>query len=421
MAQGQNAVNTGLPPVTANTIDELLGVLEAWRAKAHVIGSATIQQIPSMHRVVLEVVWIDPNEPQAIYPTKDGTNARLEDPVWGLGYTTLRRLEQAAGITWDTRQSRRTDDGSDPYVIEYEAGGRIRDLSGMVRTVADCYRLDFKVREEECYRKAWKWWKERDSTPENRERYCREKAREEMLAIRKHGLARAVSGAKARVIVSLLGLRRAGWRGTDLINKPFVIAKCVPNIDYANDPMAHAMLVASHSGLADMAFASGVSLFSSGMLPAPAAMPAPLTALPPGPAAPAPGNRMIEAHAVTDEATAPATQPKAPETAEGGAGEVHDPLPPPDDAPPAYDEGAPPPDDTDGPDGAPQPPATQPKPGVVPTVEDFVRMDRAGKVAVLRDMLTRLPEDRQPRKPLDSMTDDGLFKWFDGLRAEVSR
>ena len=48
-------------------------------------------------------------------------------------------------------------------------------------------------------------------------------------------------------------------------------------------------------------------------------------------------------------------------------------------------------------------------------------MDRAGKVAVLRDMLTRLPEDRQPRKPLDSMTDDGLFKWFDGLRAEVSR
>jgi hypothetical protein len=253
-----------------------------------------------MHKVVAEVVWVNPDEEGTIYPTgKDDANS--PKPIWSLSKKTLVKLARAAGISWDSIQSRRMDNGSDPEMVRYLKACRINEIDGSVRSVQEPYALDLKARADEIYEaKCDKWFWLRgegqrrnvenriqknadDAKKDNRnpwsadfckkllaevvvydeddkEKWAREQTRIEMIQKRKFAEQLAASGAESRCILTALALSRGGYMLHDLQTKPFVILKLVPNIDYEHDIDARRLLVMRHTGLIDMAFGYGQTM-----------------------------------------------------------------------------------------------------------------------------------------------------------------
>ena len=315
--QQQAEPHPSFPDLSGASIENIRAILADWRSRAHILpDGATLQVVPDMHRIVADVLWVDPNDQGSVFPT--GKVDKEEDqPIWALTYRTLQRFERSANLQWDSRLCRRLDDGGDHRRIEQQAGARIRGLDGAFRTVVEPYTLDIDACEAESYEaQVGKWyWQRGEGQRENvrrkiarnaeyavkdgkrpwskeycdkmmadiqvwpesdREPWAREQARIAMLSIVKHATTRAMSGAKARVIIGALALRRGGYYWRELCERPFVILKLVADIPYSSNPAALAMLVAAETGLADMAFGAGVPVFGEGGLlgRGPAALPA---------------------------------------------------------------------------------------------------------------------------------------------------
>lgn len=235
-------------------IQSINGQLAEWKTKgAHVLGSLTLQTVPPMHRPVVVVVHIDadPNKKE-VYPQKGG----------GLSLSAIgwKKIGDALDVQLVESQCGRRDDGRDPERVEYRMVGRIKALDGTWHTIMGDKEIRMQnVIEELTDSKreiAQKYLNDPKDGPAFKRAYpdpevwVQEKVRQEALQIRKHLLARAQTGAFARMI-KMKGIRET-YTAAEL-QKPFVFPKLVAEFDQ-NNPEDRAFLRAQAAGAIDQLF-----------------------------------------------------------------------------------------------------------------------------------------------------------------------
>lgn len=199
----------------------------------------SLGNVPAMHKVSIERIKLSPDpDDKDVYPqgkrfalTKDG----------------LLKLSSCAGVQWDYNFSGRTDPMNNPDYISYRVVGAVQRLDGSWLPLQGAYDLDFVVIEEQALegkKESTKNWKSNGwdkFSPAQRETACRKLAHEDVLAIRRHKVARCETGAMLRAIRGLLNVK--GTYSAAELQKPFVIARLVFQPDYA-DPIIKAQAVA---------------------------------------------------------------------------------------------------------------------------------------------------------------------------------
>lgn len=229
--------------------------LSEWKSKgAHVLGSLTLQTVPAMHRPVVVVVHIDPDpNKKEVYPQKGG----------GLSLSAIgwKKIGDALDVQLVESQCGRRDDGSDPERVEYRMVGRIKALDGTWHTIMGDKEIRMQNVIEELTdskrEKAQKYLDDPKDGPAFKRAYpdpevwIREQVRQEALQIRKHLLARAQTGAFARMI-KMKGIRET-YTAQEL-QRPFVFPKLVAEFDQ-NNPEDRAFLRAQAAGAIDQLYA----------------------------------------------------------------------------------------------------------------------------------------------------------------------
>lgn len=245
-------------PVVQQSAGSLLqsinGQLAEWKNKgAHVLGSLTLQTVPAMHRPVVVVVHIDPDpNKKEVYPQKGG----------GLSLSAIgwKKIGDALDVQLDTAKCGRLDNGADPDRVEYRMVGRIKALDGTWHTIMGDKEIRMQNVIEELTdskrERAKKYLDDPKDGPAFKRVYpdpevwVQEQVRQEALQIRKHLLARAQTGAFARMI-KMKGIRET-YTAQEL-QRPFVFPKLVAEFDM-NDPGDRAYLRAQAAGAIDQLF-----------------------------------------------------------------------------------------------------------------------------------------------------------------------
>ena len=410
------------------SLTDVQEAIKTWGERAFLVGASTIGEIPSGHRVVINLVQVDPDEPGVVYPTGNSKKVRIDGrdewiDILGLGNTVRRRIGQAAGLSWIPELSGRIDDGSNPRRITFIKACSYRDLMGETRTQTGTYELDFDKREADLvqsklktYEKnCQKTYKKSPSAPTEGEifrsanpdgqKWAEEAARVDIMRMMVHGLQRAETGAENRAIAAALGLRCSGYTAAELKAKPFAVFRLVDDIDWANDPQAHAAQILQASGLAKLiAFGGQANSLRSMLLPSVAA-----------------GQPVIAAPTPVVPVTAPAPgqvveDPDEPDEPDEVLGRKEDvPVPPEEPK-------------TDAAPAAPAAPAVQPpSPEVaetavpqfgqayeIPTIEQFRTLTRAERQSFVQ-MLLNTRECKPTTKNVAELDDNELLTWFEGL------
>lgn len=198
----------------------------------------------SFYRPVMERVWLTDDD---IYNAQSKFRIRYEG---------LLKLANAAGIEWSPVDSERTDNGSDKLYISFRAVGLIRKADGKLYPTAASYDLDLELVKEELedsyqqkvdgYNRTMpSWWK---SKPQfERDSYIKTCVKRDWFHKRKHKATLAESGAKARVIRSVLGLQSQYSNKQDITGRPFVIVRFV--LDHQNPDIKNVMLSAAKDNM----------------------------------------------------------------------------------------------------------------------------------------------------------------------------
>jgi len=210
-----------------------------------IFPSEKVLEVSPVHKLVPEVIRISADP-------KDGD-------VWRVGYGTdekggwteifsfskrgLQRIAQAAGIVFDPRFTRRSDDGHNPRRVEFQASGSIQKPDGTWYSVTHSKEVDLnQVEAEERMRL------ERDAldgeikvgegdqarvlqhgTPECTKEMER-RLRHTMMMWNKNKVAFADTGAHNRVVRALLILKP--FYTKEELSKPFVLPRVSLNVDY---------------------------------------------------------------------------------------------------------------------------------------------------------------------------------------------
>ena len=169
--------------------------LKECESKMNLIAPATrVGALPPGCGVSMSVLRVDPDPDKGdVYPVDGGKLA--------LSKVVLDRLGAAVGVTWDPRESKRTDDGTQPHYWIYKAAGSYRQYDGSLTGIQDEYEFD--VRDDSI-------------------RAGEASSDKALRTLRKFGLARAISGARNRALAGI-GIKRS-YREEEL-KKPFVIAR----------------------------------------------------------------------------------------------------------------------------------------------------------------------------------------------------
>ncbi len=199
----------------------------------------------SFYRPIIEKVWLTEDD---IYESQKKFRIRYEG---------LLKLSNAAGIEWSPVDSGRTDNGSDKLYISFRAVGLIRKADGKLYPTAASYDLDLELVKEELedqyQQKADKFKK----TGQDRTDYIEFAVKRDWIQKRKHKATLAESGAKARVIRSILGLQSQYSNQKDITGRPFVIVRFV--LDHQNPDIKQAMLSAARDNMS--------AIYGGGSLP----------------------------------------------------------------------------------------------------------------------------------------------------------
>lgn len=199
----------------------------------------------SFYRPVLERVWLTDDD---IYESQKKFRIRYEG---------LLKLANAAGIEWSPVDSGRTDNGSDKLYVSFRAVGLIRKADGKLYPTAASYDLDLELIKEELeeqYRQKAEKYKK---TGQAREDYIEFGVKRDWIQKRKHKATLAESGAKARVIRSVLGLQSQYSNKKDITDRPFVMVRFV--LDHQNPDIKQAMLSAARENMS--------AIYGGGSLP----------------------------------------------------------------------------------------------------------------------------------------------------------
>jgi len=201
----------------------------------------TTEGLTPLHSVTVEHIELSPNP-------KDGDVYSHDKDKMIINKHGLQKLSNLAGI--EMIDTMRTDNGSDRQYISFKAGGFIRKADASVVMCVKTYAMDFEVIEEkvlELYQeKMKKWCKDKAKTawPNNltenqRQEYINFNARKEVRRRREYKVQLCESGAQARVMRDLLGLK-AFYSPAEL-QKPFVVVRITLKPDY-EDPAIKMML-----------------------------------------------------------------------------------------------------------------------------------------------------------------------------------
>lgn len=172
------------------------------------------------YKPIIEKVQLSVNpEDRDVYPA----NKKLRITHQGLG-----KLERCAGVEWDPINTCRTDDRRDKLYVSFRAVGGVRKADGKLYYLKSEYDLDLEIIEEEIreghLRKRKDKYNKNKSDAEFQE-YVDFCTRRDFMQKRKHKLKLAESGAKDRIVRSLLGLK-SEYTAQEL-NHPFIMVRFV--------------------------------------------------------------------------------------------------------------------------------------------------------------------------------------------------
>lgn len=226
-----------------------------------------LQDVLPYHKASIETLAINPDPDQkevfklaTIY--KNGKTI----PVLSLTKLALDKIGNILGIEWEHDKCRRTDDRSDPNIIEFSAVGRVKKFDGTWMPLTGTKQIDvnayvdehrYKCEENVLGKYGWKYnnveYKGRDAlnTPECQDALDRSSTKRR-IDVSKHKLALAESGAKNRAI------RSFGIKSTytpDELKNPFAVLHL--HIDHkaiAADPTAKKAVLQSAIGADNLLF-----------------------------------------------------------------------------------------------------------------------------------------------------------------------
>jgi hypothetical protein len=218
-----------------NTAERIQQEIEQEREKGAIIFLPSAIVPESFYRPVMEKIWLTDED---LY---------CAQKQWRIRYEGLLKLGNAAGIEWSPVDSGRTDNGSDKLYVSFRAVGLIRKADGKLYPTAANYDLDLELVKEELeeqYRQKADSMKKSTKEKEDYIRYC---VTRDWLHKRKHKATLAESGAKARVIRSILGLQSQYSNKNDLVSRPFLMVRFV--LDHQNPDIKQAMLSAARDNM----------------------------------------------------------------------------------------------------------------------------------------------------------------------------
>lgn len=174
-----------------NAVDQLARAIKSLGEKHNLISpGGALNVFPHLHAAGISFVFIDPD--RETY----GIAGKSER---GLSKTALDRIAAASGVQWDPRLCGRVDDGSNPYVVEYQAAATVLQLDGTERIINATKRIDLRA--------------EKDASPDTWGTDAQEIAKESaannkdpwprILQQRQHILSLAETKAKNRAIRTL--------------------------------------------------------------------------------------------------------------------------------------------------------------------------------------------------------------------------
>lgn len=261
---------------TFRKADAISAALRAAQERFHLVSAGTSTAVPEGVAVAFSPILIDVDAETYKIPGAFGDDAKF-----GLAKTALDRIAAAAGLSWDVHETKRVDDGSHPYFVHYQAVGSVRDFDGSKRVYKAEKILDMrdgsaeletfvqvcagKIVREGKYAKPPVQLSAKDPKVLAQ---ARDKAENQIRAVRAHIIGHAESKAKNRVIRAL-GVRTSYT--ADELKKPFIVARPVYTGESA-DPETRR----ENQAAIRQAFLGGSSALGLGTpaLPAPAQAPA---------------------------------------------------------------------------------------------------------------------------------------------------
>ena len=164
---------------------------------------------------------------------------------YALSLQGLNRLAMCAGVDWDPRETRRIDNMADKNYIIFQARGGICKADGSSVWQSAAYEFDLEIIREEIEEQARARAKNYKKSQKEKESYIQYVTERDFRQKRRHKLALAESGAKARVLRTLLGIK--GLYTRQELTRPFVVIRYIfiPPVD---DPVVRRQVTAIGMG-----------------------------------------------------------------------------------------------------------------------------------------------------------------------------
>lgn len=192
----------------------------------------------SYYRPVIERVILQPDD---IYNAQKKVRIR---------YTGLTKLGNAAGVEWIPDETCRTDNRSDKMYVAFRAVGGVRKNDGRLYTVKAEYDLDLEIIEEEIrdsYLNKRNDKYNKNKTDEEFSQYVEYCTRRDVIQKRKRKLTLAESGAKARVLRAVLGIKSQYDDERQVVNTPFYVVRFI--LDHNNKDIKRLFLRAAERSM----------------------------------------------------------------------------------------------------------------------------------------------------------------------------
>lgn len=214
---------------------ELAKRLESLRSTHNVAGSAMIGEC-SYYAPQLRIVEINPD------PTAQEV-VRNDNGLYSLLAPALRKFQLAGGIEFPANTTQVRRDETNPDVVRATVAGKRIDSSGMHREEAESAEVVLSVRAEHA-RNEYAAKVQTDPQYANmqeaeRKTLIERQVKEAVLNTQQHSSSIAVTMAKSRAILKMLGLK-SGYTEEE-IRRPFVVVAMVPDLPKDNPAVAAAV------------------------------------------------------------------------------------------------------------------------------------------------------------------------------------
>ena len=235
-------------------IEEVNASLREYLKKGyHVPGATTITERPEFMRPCIREVWIETKIP--------GGKTSNDDIYWvgggkyAFGRGGIAKFRDAGRIELKVIGTD-TQRGRDVARYVAKISGERYDLDGSPKRIEDVKIYDLIIREEEMRIKYTEKVEEDHKTwlAEQKRDYVEKSVKKVMLEKHKFAMECAITGAQARVVQKLLGLKPA--YAMEELKKPFIIISVTPVVDM-KDPDIKKMVTAHMLGIRETLYLTG--------------------------------------------------------------------------------------------------------------------------------------------------------------------